>query len=296
MDIQTVHQPVLLQSALNFLNVQPDQWYVDATLGGGGHTLAIASLGANVIAFDQDQSAIDRLTHRLEQEPSEISNRITLIRSNFSNISSSLEEANIFHSFSGILFDLGLSSDQLQNPERGFSFLHNGPLDMRMDQSSSLTAQDIVNQWSLRDLTQLFQQAADEPKANQIAQLIVNARTTHNFSTTHELANLIANQIGKHSKIHPATRVFQALRIAVNQEFPSLMNGLQSAWQVLNSNGHLVVISFHSGEDKLVKHFMTYQQSLGSVSLTPKPIKADRHEVINNPRARSAKLRAIEKK
>lgn len=295
MDIQTVHQPVLLQSALNFLNVQPDQWYLDATLGGGGHTLAIANLGANVVAFDQDQSAIDRMISRLAQQPNEISNRITLIKDNFSNISVSLEEKGISQFFSGILFDLGLSSDQLQTPDRGFSFLHNGPLDMRMDQSSSLTAQDIVNQWSQRDLAQLFQQAADEPKANRIAQLIIESRSTHNFATTRELADLIASQLGKHTKIHPATRVFQALRIAVNQEFPSLMNGLQSAWQVLKPKGHLVVISFHSGEDKLVKHFMTYQQSLGSVSLTPKPTKADRQEVLTNPRSRSAKLRAIEK-
>ncbi len=291
----TVHQPVLLQSALKFLNVKPDHWYVDATLGGAGHAQAIANQGGYVIAFDQDADAIAR-TREIFRQNLNSNSRVTLVHSNFARMQEELDNMNFVHPISGVLFDLGVSSDQLQTPARGFSFQHSGPLDMRMDQSAAITAAQIVNTWSQRDLAQLFLESADEHKATVIAGAIVTRRQQQPFQTTQDLAELISQVKRTRSKIHPATQVFQALRIAVNQEYPSLMAGLQSAWQVLAPGGHLVVITFHSGEDRIVKHFFNYHRAQGASLLTDKPVKADNEEISTNRRARSAKLRAVRKK
>lgn len=300
MDKQTIHESVLLQSALNYLNVENEKWYIDATLGGGGHTIEIAKAGGRVIAVDQDIVAIERVKSRLAKEHKEIKARITLVHCNFADIGNQIDKVHkqtelAEAKISGVLFDLGLSSDQLNDPVRGFSFLKKGPLDMRMDQTGKLTAAEIVNTWSEKDLLELFRQAADEPMAGKFAKEIVVRRGKVKFETTEDLANFIASLVKGRAKIHPATRVFQALRIAVNQEFPTLMLGLQAAWKKLKVGGRLVVISFHSGEDRVVKHFFSYQQTMGAKLLTIKPVAPDRKEIFRNPRSRSAKLRAIEK-
>lgn len=282
------HIPVLIEEVLNYLNIQKDLWYIDATLGGGGHTEKILKLGGRVIGIDQDEDSIKEVSRKLKNYIN--SKHLILIQNNFTNIDKN------DHQISGILFDLGVSSHQLDTTERGFSFRKDAELDMRMDKSLEVTAQDLINGLNSGELTQLFEKFGEEKFAKKIAKIIVLERQKEKITTTGQLADLIKKNIYSKEKIHPATRVFQALRIAVNDELNSLKEALPKAFDILEPGGKLIVISFHSLEDRIVKNFFKELEEKNSAKiLTDKPIEPSEKEVYENPRSRSSKLRAIEK-
>lgn len=290
------HTPVLLKESLYYLDILPGEKYIDCTLGGGGHTAAIIEGGAIVLGIDQDTQA---LAHVEKKGQSAISNgQLILKHGNFAHLQEIANEAG-FGKVSGILFDLGVSSHQLESADRGFSF-KKGPqskLDMRMDPSNqAVTAADLVNAAAESELANLFWQYGEERAAKKIAGAIVNFRKTKKIEFTDELADIILRVRGKGSndRTNPATRVFQALRIAVNDELTSLENVLPQAVNLLRPGGRLVIISFHSLEDRIIKNFMRANTHSLTI-LTDKPIMASPEEVARNPRARSAKLRAAEK-
>lgn len=289
----TQHLTVLLKETIDLLNIQKDHWYIDATAGGGGHSLEIINRGGNIILLDRDQTALDRireLFHK-QQIPTE---KYQSIHQSFGNLNQ-VNEILDYRTISGIVFDLGLSSDQLDDGQRGFSFLKEGPLDMRMDQTQDLTAEIIINTYSEQDLSQMFRLWGDEPKSLQIAKAIVTRRIIEPFNTTVELAEFIKKKFPSPGiRIHPATKIFQAIRITVNREPEQLAHGLFYAWELLKSQGRIAVISFHSGEDRMVKNFINEHLDQGS-NLTRKPITPSTEEIAVNPRSRSAKLRAIQK-
>ena len=279
------HIPVLPQEVLEGLSIQPDGLYLDATVGGGGHSRLIlqADPSVRLVAVDQDESAIAAARANL----SEFGDRVTFWQGNFSTFSPQGKQ------FDGILADLGVSSAQFDIPERGFSFRHEAPLDMRMDQSQDLTAADIVNHWDETDLANLIYNYGEERLSRRIARKILEQRP---FQTTTELAEAISYCVPRkyrYGRIHPATRTFQALRIAVNQELEVLETLLQKAPDWLAPGGRLAMISFHSLEDRMVKHSL--KQNAVLKVLTKKPITAAEEELENNPRSRSAKLRVAEK-
>ncbi|MDY6938011.1 MAG: 16S rRNA (cytosine(1402)-N(4))-methyltransferase RsmH [Cyanobacteriota bacterium] len=279
------HVPVLLSESIAALAVRPGGRYLDATVGAGGHTRAIleAAEGVRVTAVDRDEAALAVAKANL----AEYSDRIEFWHGNFADFPVPTE------GFDGILADLGVSSGQLDTPERGFSFRHCAPLDMRMDRQQSLTAADIVNHWDERQLADLFYYDGEERFSRRIARAIVRQRP---FQTTTDLASAIARaQPGRsrYVKIHPATRVFQALRIAVNAELKSLETLLDRAPNSLKAGGRIGIISFHSLEDRRVKHGFRDCQQLGV--LTKKPIVPQESERVANPRSRSAKLRIAER-
>lgn len=307
-----LHRPVLLPEALAYLQVRPGGRYIDATFGGGGHTRAIleaSQLDGTVLALDADRKAISRAIELGERYPG----RLTIRHANFAEIGAVAREAG-FRQVDGVLLDLGLSSFQLASPERGFSFRSTGPLDMRFNQSAAgPTAADIVNTYAERDLAQLLFDYGEEPKARRIARAIVAAREAGRIETTAQLAALVERAAGgrRGQPIHPATRTFQALRIAVNRELDVLQDALQRALDLLMPGGRLVVISFHSLEDRIVKTFFR-ARARGCVCppevpvcicnhqpelriLTPKPIRPSEEEQALNPRSRSALLRAAER-
>ena len=304
------HRPVLVKESLEFLHVKPEGTYVDATVGGGGHTAAIAErlTTGKVIGFDCDSQALSQA----QTELARYGERITLVQANFKNFSSLLREHDIA-SIDGVIFDLGVSSFQLDTADRGFSFRYEAPLDMRVDQMLSYTAADIVNQYSAQQLQKIFREYGEERWARQIAQAIVQTRENQALMSTIKLAQLIEKTVSMVSRnrttIHPATRVFQALRIAVNDELEALRLGLSQAWAYLKIDGRLVVISFHSLEDRLVKQFL---REKASTCICPPdfpvcqcnkiqeleawgPILPSEAEIRSNARSRSAKLRAAVK-
>lgn len=298
------HQPVLLKEALEYLQVKPGAIYLDATLGDGGHTQAILEKGASVIAIDQDPQALERASARLQSACPDINIKLDvklpvtqveaktclLIRSNFANL-----DQLINLPIDGILFDLGVSTLQILMPQRGFTFQSEGPLDMRMDPDLGVTAADLLMALSQKELTRLLLELGDETFAAKIARRIVKVRQRTPIVTTTQLADLVA-RIKPHSKIHPATKTFQALRMAVNQERYSLVEALPQALRLLKKQGRLVIISFHSGEDRLVKHFLKEQAESNNLEiLTSKPVKPTVLEINQNHKARSAKLRAAAK-
>lgn len=298
------HQPVLLKEALEYLQVKPGAIYLDATLGDGGHTQAILEKGASVIAIDQDPQALERASARLQSACPDINIKLDvklpvtqveaktclLIRSNFANLD---QLVNL--PVDGILFDLGVSTLQILMPQRGFTFQSEGPLDMRMDPDLGVTAADLLMALSQKELTRLLLELGDETFAAKIARKIVKVRQRTPIVTTTQLADLVA-RIKPHGKIHPATKTFQALRMAVNQERYSLIEALPQALRLLKKQGRLVIISFHSGEDKLVKHFLKEQAESNNLEiLTSKPVKPTVLEINQNHKARSAKLRAAAK-
>jgi 16S rRNA (cytosine1402-N4)-methyltransferase len=298
------HQPVLLKEALEYLQVKPGRIYLDATLGDGGHTQAILEKGASVIAIDQDPQALERASARLQSACPDINIKLDvklpvtqveaktclLIRSNFANL-----DQLINLPIDGILFDLGVSTLQILMPQRGFTFQSEGPLDMRMDPDLGVTAADLLMALSQKELTRLLLELGDETFAAKIARRIVKVRQRTPIVTTTQLADLVA-RIKPHSKIHPATKTFQALRMAVNQERYSLVEALPQALRLLKKQGRLVIISFHSGEDRLVKHFLKEQAESNNLEiLTSKPVKPTVLEINQNHKARSAKLRAAAK-
>ena len=302
----TYHRPVLAAEVMELLAPRPSSLVVDATCGGGGHTEAILKSGADVLALDQDPEAIQHATDRLAR----FGRRVTLRQANFRHADKILDELGIT-TIGGALLDLGVSSRQLENAERGFSVMRNGPIDMRMDPRNVLTAADIVNNYSEEQLTRLFRDLGEEPAARRIASFIVKARKSAPFRETLSLARAIEKVVERHGRRHPATQVFQALRMEVNDELGALTGGLRVLTGRLETGARIAVITFHSLEDRIVKNFFRdrsrewldrpewpaprrnpeYDLKL----ITPKPVGPAEDEQRANPRSRSAKLRVAEK-
>jgi 16S rRNA (cytosine1402-N4)-methyltransferase len=291
------HVPVLLEEVLDFLNVRPGGVIADATLGLGGHSAAIArKLGSKgrLICFDRDPEALDLAKTRLDEVRAELGGEMPELRFEPTAFS---EAANVIdpYSLDGLLADFGVSSLQLDEAHRGFSFRSEGPLDMRMDTRRGMTAEQVVNQLGEKELADLIYEFGEERRSRRIARAIVRARP---ISTTAQLADVVSAAAPpmKGEKIHPATRTFQALRIRVNDELGEIRTLLESAPSLLRTGGRLVLISFHSLEDRLVKDALRDGGREGVFEiLTKKPVTASEEEQQRNPRARSAKLRAAEK-
>jgi len=291
------HVPVLLEESLNFLNVRAGGVVVDCTLGFGGHSLAIAKrLGATgrLICFDRDEQAMELAKARLAGLAEELGAEMPVVEF-VGRPFSEIVEVVLPGTLDGLLADFGVSSMQLDEAHRGFSFRHEGPLDMRMDTRKGLTAEQVVNQADEEDLANLIYEFGEERRSRRIARAIVRARP---LSTTAELARVISAVAppikGEH--LHPATKTFQALRIRVNDELGEIQTLLKSAGSLLKPGGRVVMISFHSLEDRLVKDSFRESARLGELEiLTKKPATATEQEALRNPRSRSAKLRAAER-
>ena len=309
--MEYTHKPVLLDACIQALNIRPDGIYVDGTLGRAGHSMEIARrlTTGRLICIDRDQAAIDAAQVRLAPWL----DRVTLVRSNFSELGEILSGAGVSGA-DGMLFDLGVSSPQLDNASRGFSYMQDAPLDMRMDTSAPLSAYEVVNTWSQEELRRILYEYGEERYAPAIAKAIVRARETAPVNTTLELVEIIRGAMPPatlREKQHPAKRSFQAIRIAVNGELDALPPMLEAAVDGLNPGGRLAVITFHSLEDRIVKR--TLADLAKGCTCPPefpvcvcgrkprvrlvnrKPVTADGAELADNPRARSAKLRVAEK-
>jgi 16S rRNA (cytosine1402-N4)-methyltransferase len=292
------HVSVLLKEAIDFLAVRRGGSYIDATVGLGGHSLEIASrLGpqGHLIGFDKDTRALELAEQRLSRIGGDSRPKITLLHASYAEIAQHVPPASV----DGLLADLGVSSLQFGDPARGFSFQAEGPLDMRMDPQGERTADQVVNRMREEDLANVIYEFGEERRSRRIARAIVRARP---IRTTAHLAQVISaalrsmNRPGARDRIHPATRTFQAIRIFVNRELDDLEALLDAAPDVLRSNGRLVVISFHSLEDRIVKDALRDGAKAGIYRvLTKKPLEAGEEEIDRNPRSRSAKLRAAEK-
>ncbi len=301
------HSPVLLQEALEALAVQPGGRYIDCTVGAGGHAEAVlghSSPGGQLLGIDADPEATKVAKARLEA----YKDSCLLINESFVDLEAICIKYDFFP-VHGILFDLGLSSLQLESSERGFSFQHDGPLDMRVSSRQKITAADIINTYSESELAHLIRTYGEESHSHRIARRIIQERP---IKTTRELARMIERALGgKRGRIHPATKTFQALRIAVNQELDNLETAIKQAINLIGFNGRLVIISYHSLEDRIVKRFMQ-QESKGCICppgtpdcvcehtarlklITKKVVTPSSAEVQLNPRSRSAKLRAAER-
>lgn len=306
------HTTVLLKETVDGLNIKPDGVYVDCTLGGAGHSELILSqlskLG-RLYAFDQDQTAINHAKEKLAK----YQDQVIFIKSNFLNLKAKLEELGI-EKVDGVLYDLGVSSPQLDTPERGFSYHHDAPLDMRMDNEAEVSAYHVINHWSYEDLVRIFFQYGEEKFSKQVARKIEAARAIKPIQTTAELVELIKAGIpapARRKGGHPAKRIFQAIRIAVNDELAVFENSLAQAIELLNPGGRISVITFHSLEDRICK--VTFKKESEGPQLPPgmpfvpqgyepaiklitrKPILPSEEELEHNNRARSAKLRIAEK-
>jgi 16S rRNA (cytosine1402-N4)-methyltransferase len=315
------HVPVMMEEVLECLQPRPGGQYIDGTLGGGGHTAAILERSAPdgcVLGIDADQQALDRVNVRLQDAIS--SGRLRLVHGNFVDLVRIVDEARLT-SVQGILVDLGFSSDQMEDAQRGFSFSADGPLDMRLDQSLTVSASDLVNSASEEELADIFWRYGEEMRSRQVARRIVRERAKGPITRTSQLAALASAGVRSRLAIHPATRVFQALRIAVNHELENLEVALPQMLDILSrysvasakpgtGGGRMVIITFHSLEDRIVKTFMRREATdclcppqtpvciCGHKArlriLTRTPLVPSIEEVANNPRARSAKLRAAE--
>lgn len=304
------HYSVLLNESLEGLNIKPDGIYVDATLGYGGHSSEILKrlTTGHLYAFDQDSEAISYAKERL----SKINNNFTIIHSNFVHLIDKLKELGINH-VDGIIFDLGLSSPQIDDKHRGFTFMEDAPLDMRMDLSSTITAKDIVNTYSIEKLSNIFFLYGEEKMSKFIAKKIVSERLTKEITTTKELVNIIASAVGAKyfNKFHPERQIFQAIRIEVNSELTVLSTALPDAIDLLNKNGRISVITFHSLEDRIVKQIFKNESEINELVkglpeiplayqpkiklINKKPILPSEDEIKENSRSKSAKLRIIER-
>ena len=311
-EINYGHKPVLLHECLDALAIKPDGVYLDGTLGRAGHSLEIVrrlTAGGRLIALDRDETAIEAAQRRL----ADYMDRVTLVHSNFSALDDVLREIGV-RGVDGMLFDLGVSSPQLDDAARGFSYKQDAPLDMRMDESASYTARELVNTVSYEELKRILYEYGEERYAPQIAAAIVRSREKKPIETTLELVDIIRGAMPPQAlreKQHPAKRSFQAIRIAVNDELGSVSKMMKAAIRRLNPNGRLAVITFHSLEDRIVKSEM--QQAARGCTCPPefpvcvcgkkpqirlvtrKPIVSSAAELEENPRARSAKLRVAEK-
>ena len=290
--MKAYHISVLLQQTIEQLHVESGKKYIDATVGGGGHSLEIVKRGGRVLGIDQDHDAIAQCTELFAS----YKDNITLVQGNFEHIEE-IAKAHDFTHIAGILYDLGISSHHVDEGERGFSFLQDAPLDMRMNQQTSVTAADLVNGLHKGELQELFEKYGEEHFAKRIAEEIIRVREKGKITTTGELAKIVARVYpGTVHKVHPATKVFQALRIAVNDELMVLQKSLPQALNLLQEKGRIVVISFHSLEDRIIKQtFLSWeQQNLGKV-ITKKPLVPSELEIQENYRSRSSKLRVFEK-
>lgn len=293
MNSDTTHIPVLLQESIDLLQVADGETYIDATFGRGGHTSEILSRGGSVIAFDHDRQAIE-YGHRHFVQSIE-AKRLALIHENFDTLSAQVPQA-LHGRISGVLADFGVSSPQLDEPARGFSFQEDAPLDMRMDDRLSVRASDLVNALGMSELVLLFEKYAGEHHAKRIAQGIVTERKKGPILTTRQLADCIERVVHREGKLHPATKVFQALRIAVNDELHAIDRFLPQAFDLLAPGKRLVTIAFHEGEDRLVKEFINMlENEQKAVPCTKKPLDASQEEIERNPRSRSARVRAVQK-
>jgi 16S rRNA (cytosine1402-N4)-methyltransferase len=300
------HAPVLFAQVLEALKPAPGMLIVDCTLGGGGHTEALLQAGANVIGVDQDTEAIAFASARVKG----FGERFQAVHSSFAAAPEKLQKMGV-QSVDGVLMDLGISSHQINTPSRGFSFQADGPLDMRMNPQGLVTAADLVNTASAEQLERIFKQFGEEPQARRIAMRLVKDRAVSPFYTTLQLANAIEAVVPRRGKTHPATRVFQGLRIAVNRELEELERGLVLYGAMLKPGGRFAVIGFHSLEDRAVKQY--FQRCSTALldrpewpaprrnpdcvfsKVTGKPLVADVAEQRANPRSRSAKLRVVER-
>lgn len=305
-----MHVPVLMNEVLEFLDIREEGVYIDGTMGSGGHSEAILErLGANglLLAIDRDGDACERCGRKLKR----FGNRCIRVRGNYADIKEIAENAGI-GKVDGILLDLGVSSDQIDAAERGFSFMRDGPLDMRMDQSSTVTAADVVNDMSENDLKMILWKYGEERSAKRVAAAIVKRRADSSFKTTGDLAEVISEaKGGRRGRKHPATQSFQAIRMEVNRELDGVEQGLSGGVDLLRSGGRMAVITFHSIEDRLVKRcFREHEGCWKSLDaggerwegalppmrrITRKAVKPTAEECESNPRARSSKLRVAER-
>lgn len=308
------HVTVLLHETVDNLNVKPDGVYVDCTLGGAGHSEYLLSqlTTGHLYCFDQDQMAIDHAKERLASAVE--AGKVTFIHANFRHLKQELANCGVTH-VDGILYDLGVSSPQLDLIERGFSYHQNAQLDMRMDQSASLTAKMVINDWPYDELVRIFYRYGEEKFSKQIARNIERIRQDHVIETTGELVDIIKATIpapARRKGGHPAKRIFQAVRIAVNDELAAVEDSLEQAFEVLSVGGRISVISFHSLEDRIVKTMFKQQSTAPEVPknlpilpsemngadfklITRKPILPTEQELEDNSRSQSAKLRVIER-
>jgi len=276
----------MFDETVKFLDPAPGKIIVDCTLGFGGHAAALLDSGSEVIGIEQDMDAVKAAEVRLSDYQN-----IRLIHDNFANVGKIIKEP-----VDGFLFDLGVSSYQIDEAARGFSIRSNGPLDMRMDQGRGVTASDIINSYPREELERIFFEYGEERFSKRIAKAIINRRQTKEIETTFDLKEIIEQAIPTWKKRESVTRIFQALRIAVNSELDNLKKALSAAVPLLKKGGRVAVISYHSLEDRITKKFFVEQKNNGILNIiTKKPITASQDEVKNNPRARSAKLRAAEK-
>ncbi len=306
------HKTVLLKETVDGLNIKPNGTYVDCTLGGAGHSsylLSQISDGGKLIAFDQDETAIVHAENKL----AEYKDKLILVKSNFKYLAVELEKLGITR-VDGILYDLGVSSPQLDTPERGFSYHHDAPLDMRMDLDGEISAYDVVNKWPYEDLVRIFFRYGEERFSKQVARNIESTRSKRPIETTGELVDIIKESIpapARRKGGHPAKRIFQAIRIAVNDELRAFEDSLKQAISLLNPGGRISVITFHSLEDRICKH--VFKEMSDGPDLPPglpvipeeykpvlklvnrKPIIPSETELDENNRSRSAKLRIAEK-
>lgn len=305
--MEFIHKSVLLDECIDSLNIKPEGIYVDGTLGGAGHSLEIVKRldGGKLVAFDQDMDAIENARIKL----AEYMDRVILIHSNFENLGEKLDENGIT-GIDGLLLDLGVSSYQLDTPERGFSYMHDAPLDMRMDKSLTESAWDIINRYSEAELSDIIRNYGEENWHARIAAFIVERRREKPIETTFELVDIIKAAVPRKARdenLHPAKRTFQAIRIAVNRELDVIEKVIREATEKMNRGGVIAIITFHSLEDRIVKNVFR-DLSAGCICppefpvcacntvaklklLTKKPIISSKEELEENPRARSAKLR-----
>jgi 16S rRNA (cytosine1402-N4)-methyltransferase len=302
----TYHRPVLVSESVELLAPRAGSLVVDGTCGGGGHTAEILRTGADVVALDQDPDAIEFAREKL----AEFGGRVTVVQANFREAGKVLDELGVV-GIGGALLDLGVSSRQLENASRGFSVMRQGPLDMRMDPRRELTAAMVVNSYSEEDLTRIFRELGEEPAARRIASQLVKLRKVTPFQDTMQLSKAIEKIVWRHGRRHPATQVFQALRMEVNDELGALAEGLVALTKRLESGARFAVITFHSLEDRIVKNFFRdrSREWLDRPEwpeprpnpdyvfrlVTDKPVEPGENEQRNNPRSRSAKLRVAEK-
>lgn len=288
-----IHTPVMLAEVIHYLDPKPGKRFIDATLGYSGHTLALLKAGAEVVGIDRDTDMLNIAIERITKAG--FIKQFTSINLAFSE---ALDPTRMIlvGKFDGILFDLGVSSYQLDTPERGFSFRYDAPLDMRMDKRLAVTAADLVNGLGRNELVELFTTLGEDGNAKRVVSEICRIRLIHPIMTTEQLSDLIISVVGRPRGIHPATKIFQALRMAVNGERPELKAALPSALSWLKEGGLVATIAFHSLEDRIIKSWMNDAESAGQIEVvTNGAVEPGTEEVARNPRSRSAKLRVAKR-